>query len=142
MAARRGEGELYMKKQKDAGMHPKKKIADEILRQIGQSVLLVFVVVAIIAIVIVRSVIATAKENELKLESESALFELTGFLGKYEKVAEQLAVNPEIRSILAETKPGDHVNDHEEMECTRDFLDNVVQTDPENFRCSDLCKDL
>lgn len=133
MAARRGEGELYMKKQKDAGMHPKKKIADEILRQIGQSVLLVFVVVAIIAIVIVRSVIATAKENELKLESESALFELTGFLGKYEKVAEQLAVNPEIRSILAETKPGDHVNDHEEMECTRDFLDNVVQTDPENF---------
>lgn len=133
MAARRGEEELFMKKQKEAGMHPKKKIADEILRQIGQSVLLVFVVVAMIAIVIVRSVIATAKENELKLESESALFELTGFLGKYEKVAEQLAVNPEIRLILAETMPGDHVNDHEEMECTRDFLDNVVQTDPENF---------
>ncbi len=133
MAARRGEEEFFMKKQKEAGMHPKKKIADEILRQIGQSVLLVFVVVAMIAIVIVRSVIATAKENELKLESESALFELTGFLGKYEKVAEQLAVNPEIRSILAETMPGDHVNDHEEMECTRDFLDNVVQTDPENF---------
>lgn len=122
-----------MKKQKDGEMHPKKRITDEILRQIGRSVLFVFVIVAIVAIVIVRSVISAAKETELTLESESALYELTGFLEKYEKVAEQLAVNPEIREILADTKPGDDINEHEEMECTRDFLNSVVQTDPENF---------
>lgn len=122
-----------MKAQKDVKMHPKKRIMDEILIQIGRSVLVVFVIVALVAILIVRSVIAAAKENELKLESESALYELTGFLGKYEKVSEQLAVNPEIRKILAETKPGSHINDHSEMDCTREFLANVVETDPENF---------
>lgn len=122
-----------MKKQKDAQMHPKKRITDEILKQIGKSVLFVFVIVAIVSIIIVRSVIYSAKETELRLESESALHELNGFLEQYAKVSEQLAVNPEIREMLAETMPGDDINENEEMDCTREFLANVVATDPENF---------
>ena len=122
-----------MKKQKDEQMHPKKSITNEILRQIGRSVLFVFVIVSILSIIIVRTVIYSAKETELKLESESALNELNGFLEQYAKVSEQLAVNPEIRELLADTVPGDDINEKEEMDCTREYLANIVATDPNNF---------
>jgi len=84
----------------------------------------------------VRSTIISSQEQELTLESESAMYELTGFLEKYEKVAEQLAVNPEIRTLLSETKPGDSILEHEKMGTVREFLQNVVGTDADNFLAS------
>lgn len=125
-----------MKAQKEGVVKPRKKITDEILKQIGKSVLLVFVIVAVAAIVMVRSTIVSSQEQELKLESESAMHELTGFLEKYAKVAEQLAVNPELRTLLSETTPGDSILEHEKMDTVRKYLQNVVGTDPDNFMAS------
>lgn len=125
-----------MKAQKEGVVKPRKKITDEILKQIGKSVLLVFVIVAVAAIIMVRSTIVSSQEQELKLESESAMHELTGFLEKYAKVAEQLAVNPELRTLLSETTPGDSILEHEKMDTVREYLQNVVGTDQDNFMAS------
>ncbi len=122
-----------MKKLKEGEMHPKKRIADEILKQIGKSVLLVFVVVAVVAIFMMRSAVVSSQKQDLTLESEAALHELSGFFGTYSKVAQQLAVNPEIRTLLAETKQGNSILEHEKMDTVRTYLQNVVQTDPDNF---------
>lgn len=122
-----------MKKIKEGEMHPKKRIADEILKQIGKSVLLVFVVVAVVAIFMMRSAVVSSQKQDLTLESEAALHELSGFFGTYSKVAQQLAVNPEIRTLLAETKHGNSILEHEKMDTVRTYLQNVVQTDPDNF---------
>lgn len=122
-----------MKKIKEGEMHPKKRIADEILKQIGKSVLLVFVVVAVVAIFMMRSAVVSSQKQDLTLESEAALHELSGFFGTYSKVAQQLAVNPEIRTLLAETKQGNSILEHEKMDTVRTYLQNVVQTDPDNF---------
>ena len=121
-----------MKKLKEGEMHPKKRIADEILKQIGKSVLLVFVVVAVVAIFMMRSAVVSSQKQDLTLESEAALHELSGFFGTYSKVAQQLAVNPEIRTLLAETKQGNSILEHEKMDTVRTYLQNVVQTDPDN----------
>ncbi len=122
-----------MKKIEEGEMHPKKRIADEILKQIGKSVLLVFVVVAVVAIFMMRSAVVSSQKQDLTLESEAALHELSGFFGTYSKVAQQLAVNPEIRTLLAETKQGNSILEHEKMDTVRTYLQNVVQTDPDNF---------
>ena len=122
-----------MKKLKEGEMHPKKRIADEILKQIGKSVLLVFVVVAVVAIFMMRSAVVSSQKQDLTLESEAALHELSGFFGTYSKVAQQLAVHPEIRTLLAETKQGNSILEHEKMDTVRTYLQNVVQTDPDNF---------
>lgn len=125
-----------MREQKGETMHPRKRITDEILLQIGKSVLIVFVIVAIVAIIMVRFAIMSSKETELTLESQSASNELTGFLEQYIKISQQLAVNPEIRDVLSETKPGDNILEHEKMDAVREYLKNVVQTDPDNFMAS------
>ena len=59
---------------------PKKRIADEIMRQIGKSVIFVFLIVAIVAIVMVGWTIMTSMETELTLESSAAANQLTVFL--------------------------------------------------------------
>lgn len=122
-----------MRGQKGGGMQPRKRIADEIMVQIGNSVLIVFLIVAVVTVLMIRSEIFSTKKTELSLESESAVHELSGFLEKYAKVAQQLAVNPEIRAVLSDTRPGSSILDHEKMESVREYLQNVVETDPENF---------
>jgi len=120
-----------IKKKKE--QQSKKKIADEILFQVGRSVLLVFLAVAIVAIVMVWWVIASSKQSELTLQSASASHQLTGFFEKYVKASAQLAVNPEIQYVLAETMPGDNITETEKMDTVRQNLANVVETDSENI---------
>ena len=102
-----------MKAQKEETVRPQKRITDEILLQIGKSVLFVFIIVAVVAIVMVRFAITTSKKSELTLESEAAEHELSGFLSQYSKIAAQLAVNPDIRKVLLITKPGDDITQTE-----------------------------
>lgn len=122
-----------MSRKKERSMHSKKRIADEIMLQIGKSVLAVFVIVAFISIFMVRGAIMSSKETELTLDSEAASQELAGFFQQYIKSTEQLAVNPELRSLLQETKPGDRILESEHMDTVHHNLVNIVATDPDNI---------
>lgn len=110
----------------------KKRIADEILFQIGKSVLLVFLVVAVVAIIMTGWLVMSSKQTELTLESQVAANQLTGFLGQYIKAAEQLSVNPEIINVLSETKAGDDITKAANMDTVRENLLSIVNTDSEN----------
>ena len=99
-----------MKKMKQKRTGKKKKgIADEILTQIGGSVIFVFLLIAVIAIFMVGWLSITSKKTELTQESIAAANQLAGFLEQYTKSVEQLAVNPEIKHVMRETKPGDDI---------------------------------
>ncbi len=111
----------------------KKRIADEILFEVGRSVLLVFLIVAVIAILMVRWVIVSSKESELTLQSVAASNQLAGFFEQYSKASAQLAVNPEIKNVLTETKAGDDIQKAEKMDTVRQNLLNVVDTDSGNI---------
>ncbi len=122
-----------MGKKNQKKTHSKKRIADEILLQVGRSVLIVFLVVAIVAIFMVQWIIVESKKSELKLQSESAANQLTGFFEEYAKASAQLAVNPEIQYVLTETKAGDNILETEKMDTVKQNLANVVKTDVENI---------
>lgn len=110
-----------------------KSIADEILVEIGRSVLLVFVLVAIVAILVVRWAVMTSKQTELTLDSQAAANQLAGYFEKYARGAEQLAVNPELRKVLEETKPEDDILKAEHMDTLYENLVNVAGTDTETI---------
>ena len=84
-------------KQQNNKIHSKKKIADEILYQIGGSVIFVLILIAAVSICMTGWLSITAKETELVQESNAAANQLTGFLEQYTKSVEQLAANPEKR---------------------------------------------
>lgn len=108
---------------------PKKRIADEIMKQIGKSVILVFLIVAI---VMVGWTIMTSKETELTLESSAAANRLTGFLEQYIRSVEQLAVNPEIKDVMLQTGAGDDILQADNMDTVRNNLIGIANNDIEN----------
>lgn len=122
-----------MRKKREKKAHSKKRIADEILLQVGKSVLLVFLVVAVVAIFMVQWVIVSSKKSELTLQSTAAANQLTGFFEEYVRASAQLAVNPEIKYVLTETTPGDNIIETEKMDTVRQNLANIVETDTENI---------
>lgn len=121
-----------MKKQKNPAA-AKKRIADEILRQIGGCVVLVFLLIAVVATCMIGWLSISSKKTELTEESNAATNQLIGFLEKYSKCAEQLAVNPEIKHVMTETKAGDDILKAEKMEAVAQNLLNIANTDTENI---------
>lgn len=126
-------GEKEKKHTKANKEKSKRRIADEILIQVGRSVLLVFLVVAVIAIFMVRWVIVSSKESELTLQSVAASNQLAGFFERYSSESAQLSVNPEIKHVLTETKQGDDIQKTDKMDTVRQNLLNVVEHDSENI---------
>ncbi len=119
-------------KQKKKRTKSRQRIADEILYQIGGSVVFVFLLVAIIATCMVSWLSITSKRTELIEESNAAANQLTGFLEQYTKSAELLAANPEIKDVMAETKAGDDIRQAKKMDTVMDNLVNIAATDSEN----------
>ena len=126
-----------MRKKREKKAHSKKRIADEILLQVGKSVLLVFLVVAVVSIFMVQWVIVSSKKSELTLQSTAAANQLTGFFEEYVRASAQLAVNPEIKYVLTETTPGDNIIETEKMDTVRQNLANIVETDSEYYGSMD-----
>ncbi len=120
-----------MKKQKNA-TNSKKKIADEILQQIGGSVIFVFLLIAAVAVCMVGWLSISSKQTELIQESNAASNQLTGFLEQYTKNAEQLAANPEIKSAMLETTAGKNFYQAETMDTIIENLIGISETDTEN----------
>ena len=98
-------GRLFMKRQKKT-TNSRKRIADEILHQIGGSVI---------------------------LESYGAANQLTGFLEQYTKSVGQLAANPEIKDVMIETKAGDDIRKAQKMDTVMENLVSIANTDTENL---------
>ena len=110
----------------------RKSIADEILHQIGGSVIFVLLFIAIVAICMVGWLSLTSKKTELTQESNAAANQLTGFLEQYTRSVEQLAANPEIKYVLMNTKVGDHIQQTEKIDTVMENLINISKTDSEN----------
>ncbi len=122
-----------MSQQKKEAKTSRKRIADEILHQIGKSVIIVFVIVAVVALCMVGWLVISSKQTELTLESHAAANQLAGFLEQYTKGVENLSVNPEIRQVLAEIKPGDDIREAEKIDAVIDNIAGVASLDPSNI---------
>ena len=120
-----------MKRQKKE-TNSRKRIADEILHQIGGSVILVFLLIAAVAICMMGWLSLSAKKTELTQESNATANQLTGFLEQYTKSVEQLAANPEIKQVMRETKAGSSLGQAEEKDVVLNNLANIAATDSDN----------
>lgn len=123
----------YEKKQKSWNLVNGKRIAEQIIIQIGRNVVFVLVVIAVVAIFMMRSVLMDAKETELTLESQSMSHQLAEFFGTYTSMTEEMAVNPQIRELLQNTGAGDGITEVEGYDTVFANMKNIAGTDKENI---------
>lgn len=108
-------------------------IADQIKKRIGFDVIVVFVIVAVVSILMVRTVVMSAKEEQLTLESELTAYQLADFFEKYTTMVEQMAVNPEITHLLKNTKTREELKTAEKYDTVFEGLKKVAGMDEENI---------
>lgn len=121
-----------MEKNAAEGNRKKGKIAEEIRKRIGRSVLLAYIVVEVIIVIIMGQTVYYNKKAQLTLESESAANRLAGFFEKYERETQTLALNPQIQSVLSETKAGDNILSAKAMGDVEKYLVDAAGADSEN----------
>ena len=114
------------------GNKKKGKIAEEIRKRIGRSVLIAYIVVEVIIVIIMGQTVYYNKKAQLTLESESAANRLAGFFEKYERETQTLALNPQIQSVLSETKAGDNILSAKAMGYVEKYLVDAAGADSEN----------
>lgn len=114
------------------GNRKKGKIAEEIRKRIGRSVLIAYIVVEVIIVIIMGQTVYYNKKAQLTLESESAANRLAGFFEKYERETQTLALNPQIQSVLSETKAGDNILSAKAMGYVEKYLVDSAGADSEN----------
>ena len=114
----------------------KKGIGQQIQKQIGISVTIVLAIIAVMAIMIVRSMVTSANDTELKLQSESAALMLEDYFGPFERMVEQQAVNTEIKSIINTTGPGQKITANIKYSTLLNNLVEVKRLDDANIKAT------
>lgn len=122
-----------MVSKKEKKNNGKKGIANEIMIHVGKYILLVFVIVACVSVFMIQSSIVTSKEIELTLESDSAANKLADYFDPYMKMAEQMAVNPQIQELLLNTGSGDSLIEQDLYATVFQNMVNIAKTDTDNI---------
>ena len=82
----------------------KKGISSQIQTRIGQSVGIIFVIVAIVVVVLTSNTITEANNTELTLESQAASYQLSDFFDEYCAIVEAMTTNVQIQEYMNTTR--------------------------------------
>lgn len=111
----------------------KQGILYQIESKIGSSVTAVMLVIAILVILAVRSIVMTANDTQLELESESAALQLEKFFAPFERMVEQQAMNTDIMILVNTTGAGQTITQSTKYAGVYGNMVSTQELDPENI---------
>ena len=111
----------------------RKQISNEISIRILSVVITIFVIFSIVVAIMIGNISLSSQKDELELQSKAASYQLETFFKKYTTTAEQMALNPDIRQILTETKSGDSIKEATLYQDVFKELQSHQATDSENI---------
>ena len=109
-----------MKKKKQ---QRKRGIAEEIQVSILSKVVIVFVIVAAVVTFMVGNISLSAQKNELEI-----------FFEEYTTVAEQMALNTDVQTLLEETGPGANITESERYATVFNSMKKTAAADSDNIQ--------
>lgn len=122
-----------MKTKEQKKKQSKKRISQQIQKQIGSIVLAILLVIEVVSILMVRATVMNAKETELTLESKAASYQLGDYFDQYKRMTEQLAVNPQVRQVLADTVEEHGLTNTKGYDTVFENMLNIAKTDSDNI---------
>lgn len=114
----------------------RKQISREIALRVLTVVIVIFVAFSAIMTFMVGSTSLSAQENDLELQSKAASYQMETFFGKYETIVEQMALAPDIRTILEDTKAGDSILQSPLYQTVFQELKNSADSDSKNIQAA------
>lgn len=109
-------------------------IAEEIQVSILSKVVIVFVIVAAVVTFMVGNISLSAQKNDLEMQSKAAAYQLEIFFEEYTTVAEQMALNTDVQTLLEETGPGANITESERYATVFNTMKKTAAADSDNIQ--------
>lgn len=113
-----------------------KKISAQITIQILSVVLAIFLIFSVIMTIMIGQTSLSAQKNDLSLQSKASSYELETFFEKYITIVEQMALNPDIQTILTTTKADESIKDNSLYNDVFSELKKITDSDNKNIQAS------
>ena len=110
----------------------RKKIQTEIMQQIGIPVITIFGIVGIIVSLAIATIVLEANRTEIDLTAQTSSLEITAFFETYANMVENMAVNPQIKELLEETKRGEAITEEELYDTIFAYLEQLQKSQSKN----------
>lgn len=97
-------------------------------------VVIVFVIVAAVVTFMVGNISLSAQKNDLEMQSKAAAYQLEIFFEEYTTVAEQMALNTDVQTLLEETGPGANITESERYATVFNTMKKTAAADSDNIQ--------
>lgn len=122
------------KKQKNKKTGNKKGIQFQIQSKIGAAIIVVMAVIAALVITVVYNLLISANNKELQQDSEAVSLQVEKYFAPFERMTQQLALDPDIKTILSTTKAGERMTENEIYPAVLAKMVNMAGLDTENIQ--------
>ena len=125
-----------MNKMEKAPKMNKNGIVNQLQTKMGISVTIVMIMIAVITLLQVNNMAVTANDTQLRLESQSAALQLEKYFAPFERMTEQLSVNPEIKALVNTTGKGHSITLNSKYTSVLNNMLEMKKLDDANIRAT------
>ena len=123
-----------MTKEKKQKKKNKKGIQFQIQTKIGASIIVVMAVITILVVTVVYNLLITSNNQELQKDSEAVSLQVEKYFAPFERMTEQLAIDPDVQQILSTTATGEKMTDNSVYQTVLSKMVKVAGLDEENIQ--------
>lgn len=123
-----------MAKDKKKQKQNKNGIKYQIQSQIGSSIIVVMAIIAVLVVVVVYNLLIKSNSNELQQESQAVSLQVEKYFSPFERMVEQLAIDPDVQEILETTTKGEKMTENDIYSTVLDKMVNVANLDTDNIQ--------
>ena len=111
----------------------KNGIKAQIQYKIGRSIAVIFVTIAVLAILLVRGIVTSANNTELTLESQAASYQVENYFNGYSVMVHQMAANPYMQEWMSVTTTAEGIEQNVNYPVLLRNLKGIQALDPQGI---------
>lgn len=123
-----------MKKGKKGQDRNKTGIKFQIQSKIGSSIIVVMAIITVLVVAVVDNLLIKANNNELQQDSEAVSLQVEKYFSPFERMAEQLSIDPDVQDILETTIKGQKMTENDIYPAVLDKMAAVAGLDTDNIQ--------
>ena len=123
-----------MAKDKKKQKQNKNGIKHQIQSQIGISIIVVMAIITVLVVAVVYNLLIKANHNELQQDSQAVSLQVEKYFSPFERMVEQLAIDPDVQEILETTTKGEKMTENDIYSAVLDKMVNVANLDTDNIQ--------
>ncbi|WP_455719067.1 methyl-accepting chemotaxis protein [Agathobacter sp.] len=123
-----------MKKKKKKETQNKQSIKVQIQSKIGISIIVVMALITVLVVAVVYNLLIDANNQELQKDSEAVALQVEKYFTPFERMAEQLATDDDVKTLFVTTKKGESMADNELYDTVLDKMGAVAGLESGNIQ--------